>query len=205
VNTSIRISFIFAAVLFFAHGAAAFQRCETPPGFEWGEGVPQPCRVKLGTSKIEISGLASSLIFMSDGKKHFIKLPMHDHDRLMDLYLNQSANIYVILYEFGGSESSASAAAAFSVKDLKPIWHTPLAGFNLAGKQVGKDIYVSTIGYVARLDANTGKVAWQHKDLYVKGKFIGAGPISVLKEKVQFFDFEKRVIDVNMKTGEILK
>ena len=72
------------------------------------------------------------------------------------------------------------------------IWEASIPGFNLA-KPIftNNKVYVSSIGFVGKLDLNTGSYDWQFDDLYKDGKYNSFSQPKFFKTDLVLFTSEK--------------
>jgi len=73
-------------------------------------------------------------------------------------------------------ETDNEGAKGFVVRldsaTLTQRWMASIPGFNVGfALRDGQYLYVTCIGFVGKLDMNTGKYAWRHDDLYTTEKF----------------------------------
>lgn len=101
------------------------------------------------------------------------------------------------------SDGEAGTTFIYSVtKSGKLNWKYDLHGFNAAKPLIEKGfMYVGAFGRVAKLNIVTGKVVWEHKDLYSNQsyKYGGSIPVSRSESKIVF----AANLEVDDKTGKI--
>jgi hypothetical protein len=106
-------------------------------------------------------------LLMGQGKV-LSKLQVHKDAYVRNLSaLKHGDALYFVLNEdFGGSGGSKLCKTSVDGKTM--LWCKPSGSFNaeLSAHQDG--VYVSSVGGVAKFDAQTGKTLWQQQDLYDK-------------------------------------
>lgn len=81
------------------------------------------------------------------------------------LYVQPFKEDYVVFYEYTNKEGVGSRAKLVSNKN-KIKWDTQVAGFNLSSPVVlGNYAYLSTFGFIGKLNLTDGKFAWKFDNL----------------------------------------
>jgi hypothetical protein len=130
-------------------------------------------------------------------------------------------NIYLLHYEINllvyhcdtDGEDGVSFIELLDRKTGESIFWSHIPGFNLGQPiVVGGKSYVTTIGFVGKIDLLTGKYDWQYDDLYdhQKYSFNSFDSISVDNDTVQFISehYRTKTIDkvfVADKSGKLLQ
>ncbi|MES2809165.1 MAG: hypothetical protein V4619_11095 [Bacteroidota bacterium] len=88
-------------------------------------------------------------------------------ERVENAYLFYYKNNLIVYYTETDSETGGSIIESLDTLSAKRNWNTRAFGFNL-GQPVVKvnNTYVSTIGFVGKLNLQNGKYYWKHEDLY---------------------------------------
>ena len=90
-------------------------------------------------------------------------------------YFKHSGDLLLALGLSDG-ESGWGSVKRLDGKTLKPKWSVGLPGFNVGQGLVEDDfLYLTTIGFVAKLDMVSGKYVWKHDGLYKPGMISAAG------------------------------
>jgi hypothetical protein len=88
------------------------------------------------------------------------------------LFLFKIDNDFITIYVDTDGDVAGSFAKRISTIDKTIIWETHVAGFNLAKPVIkGTKMYLSTIGFIGKLDINSGIFDWKFDDLYNNGKY----------------------------------
>lgn len=194
----------------------AFETCQLPD-IETRGINSYTCAVKLKnaeTLEFVVSGSSksnkgASVLVKRAGKTYPIKLDTIPGDEVVSLYVDEIGDSFVLLYEVGDIEGSRSSAAAFLSSNFNPKWKTKLAGFNLEILRNSEFAFVSTIGFVAKLDLKSGKFIWKHDDLFKVGDksrdFNAGRPIVLETGVVKFGNNQGEDVRISEKTGKLLK
>lgn len=80
----------------------------------------------------------------------------------------------VIIYSFSTlNNDSGSSAKRISLKNNTEIWEKSIYGFSLEPPVlVNGFIYLSTIGFIGKLNVKTGEFIWEFDDFFKNGNFI---------------------------------
>ncbi len=119
----------------------------------------------------------------------------------------------ILLCEVTDGESGAGFIARLEQPSMRARWKRHIPAFNVGPGLIEEEhLYLTGIGFVARLDLRKGEFEWQHEDLYRKGK--GSfnsfqtptveGDAVLFKEKPVRDDTPARTVRVHRRTGKIL-
>lgn len=142
-----------------------------------------------------------------------INLNMKDMTSVEKVFLGSTKNHLIVTYQMNNGEEGASKTAAFTKKGLAQVWSLNLRGFNLS-KPVIEDetMYVSTIGFVAKIDLKAGKFNWKHEDLYETRKLNAVDSITRNGDVIEFkgenhthAGTEPVIVNVDDRTGKIIQ
>lgn len=99
-------------------------------------------------------------------------------------------------------------------RTLKTKWRRYIQGFNVGqGLMDGKYAYVTGIGFVGKVDLNSGRYVWQHRDLYLRdagGAFNSFelpevhGETVIFRELPHYIRKKQAVLKVDRANGKIL-
>ncbi len=105
-------------------------------------------------------------------------LPKGNQWEILDLTLEKNYHIeglwyarfnddLIVAYETSNFDYGGSYIARIDMSKKTPLWTTPMGAFNL-GEPAFRDqyLYVTSIGFVAKLDLTTGRNVWKHGNLY---------------------------------------
>jgi hypothetical protein len=123
-------------------------------------------------------------IILSDGKGKRTRLGSDTEEFEVDsdegvieriYYFKHNDDLFLTL-GLSDVESGWGSVMRLDGKTLKPKWSTRLPGFNVGQGLVEDEfLYVTTIGFVAKLDMVSGKYIWKHDGLYKPGIISSAG------------------------------
>ena len=107
---------------------------------------------------------------INDKSNDFVFLK--NKDVIDNIYLYIYDNDYIIFFTETDFEDSFSYAKRINPKTKQIVSRTPVYSFNLGTPVIiDNNAYVSTLGFVGKLNLDTGKYVWRHEDLYDDGKF----------------------------------
>jgi hypothetical protein len=85
------------------------------------------------------------------------------------LYFQPMGDDFIVFYEYSDTEGGGSMVKRISAKQNKIIWETPIYAFNMANPAlVGDYAYLSTMGFIGKLNMIDGKYAWKFEELNKK-------------------------------------
>ena len=122
--------------------------------------------------------------------------------------------------ELNDGEAAAGLLVRLEQPSMRALWRQPVPSFNLGEPlREGRHLYLTGLGFVAKLDLRTGEYVWQHEDLYGETEVARAGA-----RPDDFNSFEtpelagetvlfrarpvynrRRTLVVNKKTGKIIR
>src|SRR6185295_2930400 len=103
--------------------------------------------------------------------RHELTFSSDPEDWIEKLYVAEVQNDLVLIGEVGNEESGAGFVTRLARSGFSRRWLTSMPGFNVGNALLRERYaYVSAIGFVGKLDLNTGRYAWQKKDLYSKNE-----------------------------------
>ena len=122
----------------------------------------------------------------------------------------------ILICETTSGEYGGGLVARFNKSSLRRRWQASVPGFNVArGLMERGTVYVAAVGFIGKINLDTGKYIWKHDDLYRtydrSGAFNVFLPPRIKKELVVFreedvlgrgFDHQ---MHVNRSTGKIVK
>ncbi|MGL5563726.1 MAG: hypothetical protein ACRDCN_14080, partial [Tannerellaceae bacterium] len=134
---------------------------------------------------------------------------LKNKDVIDNIYLYIYNNDYIIFFTETDFEDSYSYAKRINSKTKQIVWSNQIYAFNLGTPIIiDNNAYVSTLGFVGKLNLDNGKYIWRHEDLYNDGKFNAfENPIFLENNYVIFpsphyFTQETDYLLVNENTGE---
>jgi hypothetical protein len=88
-----------------------------------------------------------------------------------EAFLYEDSNHFYLFYTDTDYEGSTSWIEKISKEPLDIIYSEQIQGFNLGQPIINKNfVYVTTIGFIGKIDLNTGKYDWKHYNLYDREK-----------------------------------
>jgi len=89
-----------------------------------------------------------------------------------EAFLYEESNHFYLFYTDTDYEGSTSWIEKISKEPLNIIYSEQIQGFNLGQPIINKNfVYVTTIGFIGKIDLNTGKYDWKHYNLYDREKY----------------------------------
>ena len=162
--------------------------------------------------RIPIEGNGS--VTTSDGKRHFFNLRLSGElltgSRLY--YADYNGDL-LLISDVGNIEYASGFIARLDLNTMRLKWKTSLPGFNVGTGIIDqRNVYVTAIGFIGKINLETGKYLWKHSNLY--GQKTGAfnsfdvpevrGKMVVFKE-IQTYSWKKVAqINVDRATGRIV-
>ncbi|HEX7296603.1 MAG TPA: hypothetical protein VF251_12665 [Pyrinomonadaceae bacterium] len=151
-----------------------------------------------------------------NGKRRFFDLHLAPGDRLNrpTLYYIVYKEDLVLLSDIGDVEYGGGFIARLNRQTLNLKWKNSLAGFNVGNGLIHEGYaYVTSIGFIGKIDIESGKYAWRHGDLYRRhNKAFNSfdlpeivGEAVVFRETPDPYRTKIAVITIDRKTGRILK
>ena len=132
---------------------------------------PTKYEFTLKGSRFELTNRGSGVRY-TDGVKVPFELPLEKGSLLETVrYFAVENDLVVLFSEFDG-EGSKSAIVRFDNRTMAPRWATAVYGFNVGDALVtGKYAYLTTFGFVGKLDLESGKFVWRHEGLYKRNPY----------------------------------
>jgi hypothetical protein len=138
---------------------------------------------------------------------------LQNKDIIEKAYLHQLDDNLLVYYTETDSEVAGSKVELINRKTGWVIYTNDIWGFNLGQPIIkGKKSYVTSIGFVGKLDLKTGKYDWKHNNLYdhQKYSFNNFDSISIGLDTVAFISVHHKnkttdKVLVADKTGQLLK
>jgi len=223
--SQLRHTYPLVLVLLLAAFPAARQATPPPPGvFERAGEVPE-ARPGVDSEpeafEFEQSGFHYRVANNGAGRRtkdgaptRLFNLRLTGGDSIARLYFSEYVNNVLLVCEVGDMESGAGFAARLEQPSMRARWKADFPAFNV-GPPVrdGAHLYLTGVGFVAKLDLKTGKFVWKHSRLYGRAgadTFNSFGPPEVSGDEVIFResgvrDRDARTLHVSRKTGKILR
>lgn len=132
------------------------------------ETEPTKFEFTLKGNRFELTSEGSG-VRITDGLKVSFQLPLNKGSFLETVRYFAVADDLVVFYTDFNGEESKSAIVRFDNRKMTRRWATTVYGFNVGDALVtGKYAYLTTIGFVGKLDLESGKFVWRHEGLNEK-------------------------------------
>ena len=91
------------------------------------------------------------------------------------IYFAEYKNDLLLMGELSFSDAGGGFIVCINGKTLKTKWRTSIPAFNVAqGLIENSSAYLAGVGFISKIDLDTGKYIWKHDDLYRKYDESGA-------------------------------
>jgi hypothetical protein len=216
LSSALAFLLLFAAPASPQDGAA--RRADSPKVFREAkkitEDFPPSFEFESGGFTYRISGNGAGRRTKGDkgGAARLFNLRLDGGDQLRRvLYASHRGNV-LLLCEVGDGEGGEGFVARLEQPSMRARWKLPFPAFNVGPGLIEEEhVYLTGVGFVARLDLRKGEFVWQHDDLGRKG---GGGFDSfetptvegdaVLFRERPARDAPARTVRVHRRTGKIL-
>jgi hypothetical protein len=132
------------------------------------------------------------------------------------VYFAEYKNDLLLLCESGEGDYGAGFITRLDGKTLKPKWQGHIPAFSVArGIIEGRSAYLAALGFIAKIDLETGKYLWKHENFYRKYKESGAFNVFevpviernriVFKENQDEYGRPPNTIKLNKNNGKIIE
>ena len=184
--------------------------------FETAEHSPEPVppyvySFSIGGDQFTVRGYGEVTKSSPGSPDRTFKLSMDKESGIEHLYYLEDGDSLFFIYEMSDGESGWGNAAGFDRATLRPLWRVHIPGFNVGDALVEANfVYLTAIGFVAKLNLRTGKYAWKHEGLYERNGAFNDFDLPRLEgDKVLFrgagyYGKEPRTIIVHKRSGKIL-
>jgi hypothetical protein len=125
------------------------------------------------------------------------------------IFFQPTGENLVVFYEYSDADGGGSMAKKISAGQNKIIWETPIFAFNMAVPAIRGDFaYLSTMGFVGKLNMTDGKYAWNFEN--IDKKYSSFNEPELLNDSVILFTrkIDPMIADsilVDDRNGKILK
>jgi len=127
-----------------------------------------------------------------------------------NIYYAEHGDDLLLICEVSDGESGAGFITRLDSRTLRMKWKQKIPAFNLGQGLIESDhAYLTAIGFIARINLQSGAYAWKHNDLYRDGDFNSfklpalEGDIILFKEEV-IYDEPAKTIKVQKQSGKII-
>jgi hypothetical protein len=88
-------------------------------------------------------------------------------DMIAEMWYGKRSGDLLLAYELSDGEFGTASFVRLDGRTLEPRWTAEVPGGNIGPPLVeGAHVYVTAIGFIGRLNLQTGQYAWRHSDLY---------------------------------------
>jgi hypothetical protein len=166
------------------------------------------------TTKFRLSWDGELLSVNSTGSQT-LRLPVKKEWSVDKLFVGRFDSDLLLAYEtsFGGEGRSYICRARENLKAIR--WCQKIPGFNVAAASNVDSIWIGAFGFMGRIDPESGRYAWSHKNLYnastSQGRsFIEVSPYAESQTTVTFQSGgsnqnDKRTVVIDRKSGRIVQ
>jgi len=142
-----------------------------------------------------------------ENKRQEFNLKLNPNDTIEEVQYVPLEKDIIIIYGVSDGDGAAGNVVRLGEQKLNIKWSAWIPAFNLSGGLIESNfLYISGIGFVAKINLKTGKFEWKHDNLYERtsGAFNYFERAIISEDEVIFRDPEKqREIRVNNKTGKL--
>ena len=115
-----------------------------------------------------------------------IYFDIKSEDEIKSLFILPKNSDFIVFYVSSDGDGGYSYAKKIIPAQNQIIWETSIFAFNLASPAiVGDYAYLSTFGFVGKLDLRNGKFVWKFEDL--NKKYTSFSPPQFLKDSIVLF------------------
>jgi hypothetical protein len=182
---------------------------EAPPG---GHAEPEAFEFELSGYSYRVARNGAGRRAKNDAVRLF-NLQLAGTDWIERVYFSEYDDNVVLVCGVRDAETGAGFAARLEQPSMRARWKTELPAFNVGQPlRDGPHLYLTGIGFVAKLDLRTGLFVWRHRRLSGRGgegTFNSFGPPEVSGDAVLFREEPAAgrpalALRVNRKSGKIL-
>lgn len=206
--------FILLTLMFFLATSARGQQ------FSSARNVPEksydPTQFEFSSANYNYTIFSSGRgMRKGNGEARSFNLRLRRYYRLeRELYYMEYQKDLLLICEAGNDVYGDGFIARLDGRTLRIKWKRAILGFNVGnGLMDGKYAYVTAIGFIGKLDLNSGAYVWQHDDLYLReagGAFNSfelpevQGEFVIFKELPAYNRQKQAVVKVDRSSGKII-
>jgi hypothetical protein len=151
---------------------------------------------------------------MKDDKKRRFNLWLDGRDFITSIYFSEYEGDLLLICEVSDVESGAGFVTRLGQPSMRARWKQHVPGFNVGEPlREGRNLYVTGIGFVGKLDLETGEYVWKHENLYGRGRKDAFNSFAVPELKGEEVLFKEPsvynggglTIFVNRKSGKLIR
>ncbi|HWS55471.1 MAG TPA: hypothetical protein VN228_15140 [Pyrinomonadaceae bacterium] len=213
---------VFVFALLVAAFAAGAQPAPTgqllEPARQVPEGAPGAA-AEPEAFEFELSGFRYRVARNGAGRRtkdaavRLFSLRLAGADSIERVYFAGYEGNVLLVYEAGDLETGAGFAARLEQPSMRARWQTEFPAYNVGQPlRDGAHLYLTGVGFVAKLDLRTGQFVWRQRRLYGRageGTFNAFGPPEISGDAVLFKEKTDggrppKTARVHRKTGKLL-
>lgn len=148
-----------------------------------------------------------------DGAARLFNLQLEGDDWIERVYFSEYDGNVLLVCGVRDAETGAGLVARLEQPSMRALWKAELPAFNVGQPlRDGAHLYLTGIGFVAKLDLRTGQFLWRHRRLHGRageGTFSAFAPPELSGDAVIFREQAEggrppRAVRVHRKTGKLL-
>jgi hypothetical protein len=117
-------------------------------------------------SKYKIDAKSGKVQKSKNGLKKRFYLPMDKDEDIARIHFAEYKNDLIVFYELDSGESGRSVLIGLDGATNKIKWKRSIASFNLEGAIEDRFVFVGGVGYLAKINLNSGKFIWKTENFY---------------------------------------
>lgn len=136
---------------------------------------PEKFTFSLGNENYVVSNVGGGTRIRSGQGSQDFRIKVDEGVIEKTFYFNHD-NDLILVYELNDGESGWGSAVCLDQKTLKQKWLAEIPHFNIGKGLIEENfVYLTAIGFVAKLDLNSGRYIWRHDNLYKAGRYNSTG------------------------------
>jgi hypothetical protein len=172
-------------------------------------------RFNASGDDFEIQPNGSGTRGRADGTHQAFDLPLPEHFFIEEVHWSTIDGDLLIVYGTSDGEHGAGRVVRLDKSDLLPVWVAAIPSFNVGEPLcAGTSLFVTSIGWIGKIDLLDGKLLWQHKDLYERasGAFNSFSEPVLQANEIRFAENRSRdrhgphyALVVDAESGQLLR
>lgn len=173
-------------------------------------GMSAPCELHVDGDTFKFHTDGRGLASLRDGYVAF-HIPVPADGLASGYRIAETEYGFVVVVDYSFPDSAAAAVTMLDASSLEVKWLTEIPVFNVLPTIREDHIYISGIGFVAKIDLKTGAFVWRHSELYDRETFafghfrdpVFASGMVIFEDASGRQTNPRKLIVVNDQTGEI--
>lgn len=170
----------------------------------------------MGEKKFEIENGGRGKLTIPEKTSQVFSVSINNADYIdRVIYFAEIGEDLLLIGELSFSDAGGGFIARLDAKSLKTKWSSVIPAFNIASGLIeDNSAYIAGIGFIAKINLNSGKYIWKHDDLYRKYDENGAfnvfltprtkGELVIFEEEDSLNRGFDHQIHVNKSSGKIV-